>query len=304
MNTILLNVFFIISSLILRPVIASELDTLRKQNNFDSCLPDDLKNNAENTFEKRIELWISYFMNHEVTLEMDDINPYYHIKDGLEKMSLNDLNFCEVDKIKLKRSLNIVPDTKTISLLNSIFFEMNNGDKENTFKKIFSCLAVEESLGDPDTANSRRVYREVTGKNDKPMGVKFYIDPLQKKESAINIGLYQFTPNANGNINPCLKAWNKLFVGTQKCQVKNKSDVMEALGSPSQNLNAFCGIHKILETSSIQILSPNASAKFNPPAACVSLQMKAGSAYNHFGPLQNSTGHNLASLTKCIATSP
>ncbi|MBC7541087.1 MAG: hypothetical protein H7281_19880, partial [Bacteriovorax sp.] len=91
------------------------------------------------------------------------------------------------------------------------------------------------------------------------------------------------------------------FSNKQNCQVKNKSDVLEALGSPGQNLNAFCGIHKIIETASIQMKSPNSNARFNSKKQCVSLQMKAGSAYNHFGPLQNTTGRNLASLAKCIS---
>ncbi|MBC7540980.1 MAG: hypothetical protein H7281_19315, partial [Bacteriovorax sp.] len=254
-----LKIAFLISTLFIQcPLYASELDSLRTQNTFDSCVPDDVKIGFENTFEKRIELWVSYYLSHEVDLEMGDINPYYNIKDGLERISLSDIKFCEVDNVSLERSLKNVPDAKTIDLLNTIFFDqMNNGDKQQTAQKIFTCLAMEESLGDPDTASSKKVYREVTGKNDKPSGVKFYIDPLQKKESELNIGLYQFTPNASGNINPCLKAWNKMFSNKQNCQVKNKSDVLEALGSPGQNLNAFCGIHKIIETASIQMKSPN-----------------------------------------------
>lgn len=280
-----------------------ELQRERTENTFDTCLPDDFELKDKNTFLNRIELWVTYYLSHEVELEMEDVYPLYNVKDGLSRMSLNDIHFCEINSAGLKRSLNSVPDLKTISLLNTIFYnQMNDLDKSATAQKIFSCLALEESLGDPDTESSKKIYKNVTGKNLKPSGVKFYIDHLQKKESALNIGLYQFTPTLAGNINPCLKAWNKLFDKKQTCQVKTKSEALEALGSPAQNLNAFCGIHKIIETASVQMGSSNANAKFDPKVQCVSLQMKAGNAYNHFGPFQNSTGKNLASLAKCISS--
>lgn len=272
---------------------ANELDAVRPSQQYDACKPYEAKNEI-NTFREQIRDWVDYYSSHEVKLALEEIYPYYAVKNGLNELSLHDLNYCELDQNALSRSLKNVPDQTTISSLNN-FFQNNTN-----YEKLFSCLAMEESLGDPDTAVSQRVYQNATGRNDKPKGVKFYIDREQPKESQLNIGLFQFTPNINGNIHSCVLAWNELFNQKQNCQIKNNSDVLNALSTSGQNFNVFCGIHKIIETSAVQMKSEKSSAHFKAGEACVSLQMRAGLAYNHFGPLQNSTGKNLASLARCL----
>lgn len=272
---------------------AGELDAVRSSENFDNCKPDEAKIQVQ-TFREQINDWVQYFSANEVPLSLEDIYPYYQVKNGLSALSLRDLNYCEMDRDTLSRTLKNIPSENTISALNNFFRSDVNYDK------LFSCLALEESLGDPDTSASKKIFREVTGRNEKPLGVKFYHDREQPKESALNIGLFQFTPDINGNIHSCVKSWNKIFDKQNNCQIKNNHDALSALSTSAQNFNAFCGVHKIIETAAIQMRSEKISAHFKPGYECVSLQMRAGLAYNHFGPLQNSTGKNLRSLAKCL----
>lgn len=272
---------------------ANELTKIRKQDSIDNCKVDGAVNNVQ-TFGEQIRYWVNHFESNEVDLSMDEINTYYDVKDGLAALSTRDLNFCEVDKASLSRSLKNVPDEETIKLLNAFF-------NENTdYEKLYTCLAKEESLGDPDTESSIKVFKKFSNQALKPAGVKFYWDKEQPKGSALNIGLFQFTPNINGNIRPCVLSWNKMFKSQTSCQIKSNDDALAALASSGQNFNAYCGLHKVIETASIQMKSIGESRKFKPGQSCVSLQMKATLAYNHFGPFQNSTGKNLKSLAKCI----
>jgi len=64
------------------------------------------------------------------------------------------------------------------------------------------------------------------------------------------------------------------------------------LASSNQDFNIFCGVNKIVQTFAVQIDGVKRS--------CVTLHIKSGYAYNHFGPLMNSTGANMASLYNCI----
>jgi hypothetical protein len=278
---------------------SDELTKSRVPNSYDHCsIASESGNNDKGTsFDSQINKWIDYYNQNDIPLEMEEINSYYNVKEGLKTLSFRDLNFCSVDKNSIAKSLKNIPDNETISLLHDFF-------KSNIqHEKIFSCLALEESLGDPDTTESQKIYTEVTGEKSKPSGVKFYRDRLQPKESELNIGLFQFTPNINGNIHSCVMSWNKIFKTNQSCQIKNNKDVIDALSTNAQNFNVYCGLHKILETASIQLKSNNANAHFHPGEECVSLHMRAGLAYNHFGPLQNSTGRNLASIAKCFQRS-
>ncbi len=293
-----MEMFFmmIISLLFFSTARANELDKIRIiKDNYDLCQPQTTSPPAK-TFREQINNWVQFYSSQEVGLELGDIYPYYEVKEGLKMLSLDNLNYCELNVDSLRRSLRNVPDQKTISLLNQIFINENQVD----YNKLFSCLALEESLGDPDTISSSKIFQEVTGLVSKPLGVKFYIDKAQPKESALNIGLFQFTPNMNGNILPCVKSWNKIFQGEKNCQIKNNQDALKALSSSTQNFNTFCGVHKVIETAAIQMKSEKASAQFLPGESCVSLQMRAGLAYNHFGPFQNSTGANLKNLMKCV----
>lgn len=74
-------------------------------------------------------------------------------------------------------------------------------------------------------------------------------------------------------------------------------------------MNAFCGVNKILQSFAIQVNttksvsthpSNQSGGKFKAPAdRCVSPFFYSGYSYNHFGPLMNSTGSNLAGLMAC-----
>lgn len=82
--------------------------------------------------------------------------------------------------------------------------------------------------------------------------------------------------------------------------------MIKVLGSSYQSFNAFCGIHKVVQTFAIQVNTSSSSSTHpsngGKTAAnrCVTPHFYAGKAYNHFGPLQNSTGENMNSLYSCI----
>ena len=128
--------------------------------------------------------------------------------------------------------------------------------------------------------------------------------------------MFQFTPSSSNNIQPCLQAWNDLHISKPECLINTKSPQSELInitGSSLQSFNAFCGVHKMLQTFSIQVNTTKASAthpsnvvngKFKEAEQrCVSPHFKAGYAYVHFGPFMNSTGSNIAELYRCIGKS-
>lgn len=230
----------------------------------------------------------------------------------------------------LSATMNKVPGQATIekinrfaTTVNSLRQEVLNGDqgakKEllNTWTRMFSCLAYAESLSTADTSTSNNVASKVAPANyRKPAGVKFYEDPAQDAASRLNIGMFQFTPNSGGNIQPCIRAWNALHGNKASCQINQKasqSELIKVLGSSLQSFNAFCGIHKLVQTFAVQVNTSKASAthpsnmvngKLKPfEQRCVTPHFQAGRAYNHFGPFQNSTGSNLDKLFTCTLNS-
>ncbi len=234
---------------------------------------------------------------------------------------------CQSSNSSLSQTMNKVPGSSTIEKLNSFAEEVNglrsevlagdlNAKKEllSTWSRFFSCLAYTESLSTADSSSSIAVARKVAPAGyRKPAGVKFYEDPAQDQASRLNIGMFQFTPNANGNIQPCLRAWNALNKNKPACQVGTRSsqgDLIKILGSSLQSFNAFCGIHKLVQTFAIQVNTIKSSAthpaniangKLKPQEQrCVTPHFQAGRAYNHFGPFQNSTGSNLEKLFSCV----
>ncbi len=86
--------------------------------------------------------------------------------------------------------------------------------------------------------------------------------------------------------------------------------MIKILGSSQHSFNSFCGVHKVVETFAIQAYTKNSSSTHptnvsgsglkSPANRCVTPYFYAGWAYNHFGPLQNSTGSNLNELHSCI----
>ncbi len=232
---------------------------------------------------------------------------------------------CNVSPTSLGQTIKNVPSQNTISKLNifannvnSLRSEVLKGDMKakvellSLWSRFFSCLAYTESLGTADGATSQKVADAYAPKEyRRPAGVEFYEDRKQPIESRLNIGTFQFTPDKNGNIAPCLKAWNKMNP-SPACQLPlngSQADFIKVLGSSLQSFNDFCGVHKLIQTFAIQVNTNKTSATHpsnlvngllkNAEARCVSPHFQAGRAYNHFGPFQNSTGSNLDELFSC-----
>ncbi len=230
---------------------------------------------------------------------------------------------CRVTRSTLSNTVRNVPDNATIGLAqrfaddhNRFRAEANNGSDQGKedFKKLwgkfFGCLAYTESLSTADTPSSQRVADRLSPRGyRKPAGVKFYDDPQQSQASRYNIGLFQFTPTYGGNINPCFRQWNRDY---PSCSISNGSqgEMVKVVGSSLQHFNAYCGVHKLVQTFSVQVNSSksrnthpdNRQGSGLKPSEqrCVTPHFWAGWAYNHFGPLQNSTGSNLGKLLRCV----
>jgi hypothetical protein len=276
---------------------------------------------------------VSYY----VSKMFDDTNAYVGVIGSYYGTSANDNNYFPVSLIRhplclvttqsLTTTIGKVPDNTTINRINHFSTTMNTLRKEtiegnskskkemlNLWTTFYSCLAYTESLSSADSQKSYSVASKYAPQNyRKPSGVEFYEDPAQSQDSKLNIGMYQFTPNSGNNIQSCLRAWNKFHQDKPQCQQNLKGSQAEmilATGSSLQSFNAFCGIHKMIQTFSIQVNTTTASAthpsnmvngKLKPfEDRCVSPHFKAGKAYVHFGPFMNSTGSNLSELFSCI----
>lgn len=272
---------------------------------------------------------IGFFINElskEQKVQLQGIASFYN-------MSSNDANYfpvslishplCRVTRTSLNSTIRNVPGNTTIALAQRFADDHNRyrqqalegsaQGKEDLLKlwgEFFGCLAYSESLSTADTSlSSRTASRYAPSGYRKPAGVKFYDDPAQNEASRLNIGLFQFTPNYSGNINPCFRQWNRDY---PECSISrgDRSSMIRVVGSSLQHFNAYCGVHKLLQTFSVQVNSSstrnthpdNRSGSSLKPASqrCVTPHFYAGWAYNHFGPLQNSTGSNLNKLLKCV----
>jgi len=172
------------------------------------------------------------------------------------------------------------------------------------------CLSYVESLTTADRPFSDRIAQAYAPSDyRRPAGVLFYEDPLQPEASALNLGLFQFSPDSGGNIYACIKQWNLIYPSCQVPSGGSTKEMLRLLGSSYQSFNAFCGTEKPSEMFSIQVNSSNSKRTHPanwrsdgslkaPKDRCVSLYF-AGAAYNHFGPFQNSTGNNLEELLTC-----
>lgn len=279
---------------------------------------------------------ISYYtqeMINDVPAKVGFIGSYYGTSsddNNYFPTSLIRHPLCTVSSSSLSATINKVPGQATIDKLNTFARTVNtlrqevlDGDQSakkellNTWTKLFSCLAYSESLSTADSSSSKSVAARVAPAGyRKPAGVKFYDDPAQNEASRLNIGMFQFTPNSGGNIQPCLRAWNALHSSKPTCQLNQKSsqaELVKILGSSLQSFNAFCGVHKLIQTFAIQVNTSKSSAthpsnlvngKLKPfEQRCVTPHFQAGKAYNHFGPFQNSTGSNLDKLFTCTLNS-
>ncbi|WP_372654474.1 hypothetical protein [Halobacteriovorax sp.] len=278
-----------------------------------------------NNFSQRISYFVESQLENTRT-HLSALAPYYgipstnddHLLSGLAQRPL-----CHSTNSSLTRTLkksSRVPSSAVIRKLNAFEDKVNGlrdkmieGDEDSkmqlikTWSKFFSCLAYTESLSTADTSSSKRVAAKYENNNyRKPAGVKFYEDPYQDEASKLNIGLFQFTPNGGGNINPCLRSWNNRYPSCAVDTKSSKSKLIEVFGSAYQTMNAFCGVNKVVQTFSIQLNSSKSTAvhpsnsSVSKADRCVSPWIYSGYAYNHFGPLMNSTGSNLNKLISCV----
>jgi len=282
-----------------------------------------------------VGFFISEFLNPQV-ITLKGIDEIYGVRESSTNVAvgltshLMCLHTSETARTTLRKNIseselqNVNLFARTYNKLREKIMDGSESEREiakeylfDLWARLFGCLGYIESL---TTADFRRSYdlAEQYGGSDysKPPGVKFYYDESQSNvDSKLNIGLYQFSPKGTGNISPCIDAWNERL---PQCEIK-KSDSMEnfvkVLGSSSQHFNAFCGVHKILQTFHVQAntqarththpdntqtnVDGSSSRLKRPSDRCVTLNVRSGYAYNHFGPLQNSTGVNLNSLFSC-----
>ncbi len=276
-------------------------------------------------FSQRLSFFVESQLE-ETRTQLSALAPYYGVPRNNDDFLLSGLAqrpLCHSTKSSLTKTLKKsgrVPSSSVIVKLNQ-FEERVNGLRERmidgedgarmelvkTWSKFFSCLAYTESLSTADSSSSHRVAAKYESSNyRKPAGVKFYEDPYQDEASKLNIGLFQFTPNGGGNINPCLKSWNENFPSCRVETNSSKNELIEVFGSSLQTMNAFCGVNKVVQTFSIQINSSKSTAVHPSNSGsgkedrCVSPWIYSGYAYNHFGPLMNSTGENLNKLISCV----
>lgn len=306
-----------------------EVRNIINQDQVDQCFDD---NNRHETFSEQVSYYLSKMFENTKSF-VGVIGSYYGT-------SSNDNNYfpvsmirhplCSVSSSSLATTLGSsskVPDATTIARINKFVVAMNNYRQEaingnaeskkemlHLWSTFYSCLAYSESLSTADSTTSQKVAAKYAPSNfRKPAGVEFYEDPAQSAESRLNIGMYQFTPNSSNNIQSCLKAWNEMHKEKTQCQLNLKgsqSEMILATGSSLQSFNAFCGVHKMIQTFSIQVNTTTSSATHpnnlvngklkSYEERCVSPHFKAGKAYVHFGPFMNSTGSNLSELFSCI----
>lgn len=189
---------------------------------------------------------------------------------------------------------------------------------EKFFYSFMASLAEHESLGDPNVSSSQNAATAVNttlgvANYSRPNDVKFYSDRWQSDpNSKFNIGLFQFSPNRNGNIHPCVESWNKIYgkyYSQCRINLNNNADAVKLIGASDQIFNAFCGSSKILQSKMVQINTNEYEAgsskrrrtpKQNAFEGEDSMQLKSSDrrcwlpfsyskhTYNHFGTLGHS----------------
>lgn len=236
---------------------------------------------------------------------------------------------CNVTSATLNTTLNgkNVPSAATIKKANEFANKMNqyrrealSGNREGYVKasklwsKYMMCLSYMESLTTADSAKAQRVAEKYAPSGyRRPAGVNFYEDPAQPPESRLNIGLFQFTPDAGGNIQACIREWNVLYPKCGISATASQSEMIRVLGSSLQTFNAFCAAAKVTGMFSVQVnaqkaynthpYNVNSNGSLKAPAErCVSPHMAVGRSYNHFAPFQNGSGFTLDNILTCTLT--
>jgi hypothetical protein len=284
--------------------------------------------NGFDRFAERIAYMVDVNMR-PMRQHVEWLAQYYQVpksRSAHQPTSLAEYPLCNHTKSTLGSTIGSsrVPGAQSLAMINEFADKHNEyregmlaGDAEAEKKMLkhwtqfFDCLSYTESLTTADTSTSYRVASQKGPSDyDKPKGVKFYLDPYQDAASELNIGLFQFTPNSRGNIQACIRNWNELYPDKQVSRTASKYELVRILGSSYQTFNAFCGVNKLNQTFAIQVNTtsskrthpynrPNGNFK-SPQNRCVTPHFYHAYAYNHFGPLQNSTGSNLYKLMKCV----
>ncbi|MGE3758267.1 MAG: hypothetical protein AB7H97_10955, partial [Pseudobdellovibrionaceae bacterium] len=216
--------------------------------------------NGKTRFSDRIAFFVNE-MNREQKPQIGYISSAYGISSNVRShmpVSLNKFPMCGVSASTLAKTLGSksrVPAAATIAKANEFIKRYNalrsrslsgeeGADLEFTklWAKLFSCLAYSESLATADSTKSKHVASKYAPPNyKKPAGVEFYEDPLQSPASRLNIGTFQFTPTARGNVQGCIRSWNELYPSCKFSTSASQSEMIRILGSGQQTFNDFCG---------------------------------------------------------------
>jgi hypothetical protein len=252
------------------------------------------KKRGDTTFATEIYKAVEYGMEERV-VPLDTLASTFNLVTK-HKVSLND-ELCEVTHSQLNTLLTPI-NGKAVTVTKANYDtamrfakEVNALDKvgkQKAYTRLMYCLAYSESLSTADTSGSIALARKIGG--EKHSGVKFYGDDLQTNPNSwLNIGLFQFSPVASGNIHPCL---NEFGITKRKY-----TDLVSLLGAQDQSFNAMCGVHKI--RSLFYVSKNTSSSRRKAGESCVSLHNR--NAYNHFGPLQRdgNPGGGFAKLYSC-----
>lgn len=180
----------------------------------DSC---DANLNNRSTFADRI----AYYVNMNMTSRKAQISliaDLFGVTTDMNKLvatSLISNSMCEVTKDTLKQTIgeNRIPSASVIAQMNqfakkynTLRSQMNSGSSKTAalemnqlWSRMNMCLSYVESLTTADTNSSDKVAQKYAPSDyRRPAGVLFYEDPLQNNASRLNLGLFQFTPDAGG----------------------------------------------------------------------------------------------------------
>ncbi len=263
------------------------------------------------------------------TAQLGYVASYFGLKSDVKTYLPNSLishPLCNVTSSTLNTTLSgkNIPSAATIAKANEFANKMNTyrrealaGNRDGYVKasklwsKFMMCLSYMESLTTADTTKSKNVGQKYAPPGyRRPAGVNFYEDPAQPAVSRLNIGLFQFTPDAGGNVQACIREWNDLYPNCGISPKASQAELIKVLGSSLQTFNAFCAASKVTGMFSVQVNSVKAynTHPYNvksdgglkaPVDRCVSPHMSVGRSYNHFAPFQNGSGFTMENILSC-----
>ncbi|MES3036901.1 MAG: hypothetical protein V4736_03260 [Bdellovibrionota bacterium] len=211
-----------------------------------------------------------------------------------------------------------IPSASTINKVNTFINTMNKYRDEaiagnagsqlkaqKLWSKFYMCLGYMESLTTADnSSNDTTAEKYLPTGVSRPAGVSFHESTL------LNLGIYQFDPDSEGNTLSCIKEWNDFFPSCPISTTSTQTQMIKFLGSNFQTFNAFCGVTKLTNMMSVQINTTKArntfpqnvatdGSLFQPANRCVGFTMNDNLSYNHFAPFQNGSGFTLNNIMTC-----